>query len=784
MKKLKQAICLALASCVFFIAGCSAATPGSGSSGTIPTSNSGQKGRYVETDITPDTPDGVSLLYSKNGSLVGFDSTFATRYESTDNGETWQTSPGPAQQNPDKAELFSSAYNAATLTPDGTLVIFISGQDIPSELWKISKDGTMEKMAVPELDRLVEEGQNPFVMLLKGLPGEKLLVSYSWGMGAPSEDMEEPASAPEGEAAEGEAEPESSSGMDTVFSHGGYGSKTLLLDIATGNTLLDLADMNGNSIDFNNDNFYITGYDGSIDVYSLSTNQKVNSITPEFVQGENDMFPLTAVDDAGNLYRLGNNSLQKANPEGKEVSTLFDTSSYSVSDPSSMAMSFTAAKDDSFFVSLFSPDAQKTSVYRYHYDKDAVLDPSKTLNIWSLDESSLVRAAITQYRKSNPDVQVNYEVALAQGGQTAEDAVRNLNTRLLAGDGPDILILDGTSAENYIKKGMLKDLSNVVDAGTLYENLGSVFKNEKGNFVLPARFTLPVLLGQSANLAQTSSFEDFTKFATSGPDYAKPSSDSDGFSALPAEQQPNLLFGNLDELFNLLWQTSASEVVKDNKLDSQALRQFLETAKALAEKNNFTKPDSQNELGGMAFSFGSGSMTTIEGSSMAYLNSQAKTGALSVQDMMALWYALGASTIQGTEISPSPGMVENAWIPSTLTGINASTKVPELAEDFVKNMFSPAVQGASVGGGLPVTPEGAKTVLNTINKMMEESGNPTLEFDFDKTVSQFKNPVLIDTTLAEKFEETTQEFCFGNLSLDEAAGKIEQDVRNYLAERQ
>ncbi len=782
MNKLKKAICLALASCVFFIAGCSAAKPGSSTPGTIPTSGSNEKGRFIETNITPETPDGFQLAYSKGGTLIGFDSSYTTRYESKDNGESWQTSPGPAQQNPDKADLFASAYQS-TLTPDGTLILLVQGQDIPTEFWKVAADGTMEKLEIPEFNSLVEEGKNPFIMNMQALPGEKLFLSYSWGMGGPAQEEgeEEPASTP-AESTDTDA-PESSAGMDSVFATGGYGSKTELIDVKTGETLADLGEWSGSSLDYNTDNLYLAGFDGTIDVYSLSTNQKVKSITPEFEQSQNDMFPIISVDDDGNLYRLGSSNVQKSNPEGKEVSKLFDTSSYSVGNPGTMPMSFSALKDGAFIASLFNPDTQQSDLYRYHFDKDAVLDPTKTLNIWSLEENPLVRAAISEFRKTNPDIQVNYEAALAQGGQTAEDAVRNLNTRLLAGDGPDILILDGTSPENYIKKGMLKDLTNVVDAKTLYENLNSVFKNDKGNFALPARFTLPTLIGQPSNLSQASTFEDFVKFATSGPDYV-PQAEADTFNALPEEKQPNLVFGKYEELFNLLWQTSASKVVNDNKLDSEALRQFLETAKALAEKNQLTKLDSENQLGGMAFSFGTASMSTIEGSVMAYLNSQAKTGALSVQDIMVLWYAFAASNIPGTESVPFPGMEDNAWNPSTLTGINATTKVNDIAESFVKTMFSPAVQGANIGGGLPVTPEGAKTLLNTVNKMMDEHENPTLTFDFDKVIGQLKTPVLVDTVLAEKFKQATHEYCLGNLSLDQAASKIEQDVRNYLAERQ
>ena len=47
------------------------------------------------------------------------------------------------------------------------------------------------------------------------------------------------------------------------------------------------------------------------------------------------------------------------------------------------------------------------------------------------------------FRKSHPDVYVKQEIGLSGDyGMTKEDAVRNLNTSLLAGEGPDLLLLD------------------------------------------------------------------------------------------------------------------------------------------------------------------------------------------------------------------------------------------------------------------------------------------------------------------------------------------------------
>ena len=49
------------------------------------------------------------------------------------------------------------------------------------------------------------------------------------------------------------------------------------------------------------------------------------------------------------------------------------------------------------------------------------------------------------------------------------DDIRTLNTELLGGNGADVLLLDGLSAESYIEKGILADLTDLADELTAQE---------------------------------------------------------------------------------------------------------------------------------------------------------------------------------------------------------------------------------------------------------------------------------------------------------------------------
>ena len=45
---------------------------------------------------------------------------------------------------------------------------------------------------------------------------------------------------------------------------------------------------------------------------------------------------------------------------------------------------------------------------------------------------------------------------------TESDALKTLNTEIAAGNGPDVILLDGLPVESYIEKGLLEDISDVI----------------------------------------------------------------------------------------------------------------------------------------------------------------------------------------------------------------------------------------------------------------------------------------------------------------------------------
>ena len=70
---------------------------------------------------------------------------------------------------------------------------------------------------------------------------------------------------------------------------------------------------------------------------------------------------------------------------------------------------------------------------------------AQSLYIWALEDSDVIRSAAAVFANQYPDCDVQLEFGRDATSQALsdEDIIKNLNTRLLAGEAPDVLFLDG-----------------------------------------------------------------------------------------------------------------------------------------------------------------------------------------------------------------------------------------------------------------------------------------------------------------------------------------------------
>jgi len=487
-----------------------------------------------------------------------------------------------------------------------------------------------------------------------------------------------------------------------------------------------------------------------------------------------------ALGSEGELYSVEDGSLLLADSSGA-ISVVLESTAYSIGAPSSTVASVFVLGDGSIVINVLS-SGQANRLYRYVWDENATVNPDKVLSIWSLEENNFVRAAIAELRKKHPDSYVTYEVALAEANAvSASDAIRTLNTQLLNGSGPDVIILDGCPVDSYANRGMLLDMSGSVDTGEMFGSLLDAYLGNGKLFCLPVQFMAPVLMASEDYLAKAGSFADLLSLVVEGNDL--PAGGQQGqnpFSVVEEADRAAMYFNDLKELSNVLWTSSAPEIVKDNKLDTSELRRYLEAIKAVSDKYGLTEVN-QRGRGNMAMAtFGRGGVTEVPGSLVWFTMQRTQYAAYQMSNLLLLNRMMER---EGAVVKLFPGMTQGAWQPSTVVGVSADTSVPEFAAALLQTMLSVEVQQLNSGTGLPVTRTGIAAQIDQINYERSEMGEDEFVFDAGSLIDQLKAPAINDTVLADMMWSSVEKCCKGEIDVEGAVKEIEQNIKNYLAER-
>lgn len=707
------------------------------------------KGQYIETDITPPGLTGMAKTFAlEDGTLVCYSQDLKHRYETKDLGTNWQESKGPG------GFLEDVGFLDFDLLPDGKTLLAVvgSGYDSPEQIVKITEDGEMTPFVVEDFP---QDGSKVFVETLKAMPQNRLLLGYSI---QPQE-----ASQPQQDTSDSQFEGQ-------VFFAGGESSYGLY-DLDSGKRITSYQNWFGQTVCDDAERFYTLSPEGSIGARQLSdgsADPKVDLQVPL-----DPMSFLRSMQKVGeDFYIMDGKQVVRTNQTGTE--TVLAGGRYSFDTPSLMLQNMFVLPGGE--IVLCMADMQSGRIYKYQWDENATTDPEKTIKVWSLNNDPLMLAAIGEMRRKNPGVTVEYEVGLDESrGMTAEDAIKQLNTRMLNQDGPDVIVLDGIPAEVYAQKGMLQDLRPLVDTKKLFPAFVEPFETSQGLYYLPGSFSIPLLLSDTGPVDSLSAL---LQQVQQGQDALPPVGYEQGMNGAPEEQRPVLQFNDLQEVYDLLWNTSASQILTPQGLNGQAVEEMLKALQTIHDKYKLSSQDQQH--GSAAIAMIGGATNMVGGSPLAYSGTGAHMGAYTASDLSMLGML---SQRPNTQLSSFPGLVQGAYVPGTLVGINQETRKPDLAAQLLGILYGETVQGTITGTGFPVTQAGMEKQMASINDMMKEMGEKEIPVDYTHLVSLAKTPILQDQVVKNTIWQEAEKLCKGEIQLEGAVKEIEQSLKNYLAER-
>lgn len=472
----------------------------------------------------------------------------------------------------------------------------------------------------------------------------------------------------------------------------------------------------------------------------------------------------------------------------------------SLGDPQMYLKGMQALPDDEFVILYNGP-----KLCYYTYDPTVPAVPEEQLSIYSLEDDYTVRQAISLYQKKNPGVYIRYEVGMTgDDGVTREDAIKNLNTKIMSGNGPDLIVLDGLPEQSYKEKGILADLTELekglTGENSLFPNLVDAFREEGKLYSLPVRFRLPMIIGDPDTLKGLNSLSDVAdaveKLRSEHPEGA--------VTRLITEEQT---------LYTLGLACSGAWLKEDGSMDEAELTEFLTQAKRVyeAEISGWNAADLNEmrdrvtrlwgELDGLTWEDYSASASS---SALGIAMGEALMGIGTVKGMNADFNMISTLADQEETIDYAPylGQTQNSFIPNTCIGIYANSIDNELAADFFTFLFGSELQDLDLPGGMPVNAasfekqkidiyEGQEDGGISISSGSEGGDHFSLDIKWvteehfqrirdlaEKADTASRNDSVIEQTILEIGPKALD----GDISVEEAVKEIVKKAAIYLAE--
>lgn len=536
--------------------------------------------------------------------------------------------------------------------------------------------------------------------------------------------------------------------------------------------------------------------------------QTLNDFVKDYYNGGNqfnnddgfDMYFFAGEENV--LYLAGEKGLHRHVLGGSAMEQIIDGSLCMFGNPSEVLQGM-AMVENNEFLALFAG----AKLVRFVYDAEIPTVPDKLIKVYSLKENKTIQQAVSLYQTANPDVMVQYEVGMAEGSSiTREDALKSVNTKIMAGEGPDVLILDDMPLDSYIEKGLLSDMGALIDGMSgeeaLFGNLVDAMKTEDKIYAMPCEIHIPTIAGEEKYISQMTDLKGI----------------ADGMEALRRDNPGKAVMRicstkGIMRFFSMscvpAWITESGEV------NREAIEEFLVQTKRIYDAQIEGLPQKNID----EYSRASESYMEAFGEPMddsRYLRTGAGALLYTAQYISIFYGALDGqrafaemtsiNKVSGYENdvwSVMNGQSSNVFCANTLLGISASSKHPEMAEDFIRLCLGKENQ-AAIWTGFPVNQAAFEQVFVPDEGLVDETGAFSWESmgtpegektsfisywpdekqkeDIRKCIESADTPYIEDRMLENAVYEEGGGYLQGLRSLEDALNAIEKRIALYMAE--
>ncbi len=497
-----------------------------------------------------------------------------------------------------------------------------------------------------------------------------------------------------------------------------------------------------------------------------------------------------AIDEEGNYYFTSNGSIYRVTKGGSAQEQIMEDSGFELGLQNFYCSNITYVDKTAFLCALndMSGGAISEKIMKYAWSTEPQAPIDTRLTVWSLEENATVRAAVVEFNKSNPGMEITYEVGIVDENSNPEDVIRSLNTELVAKKGPDVLIMDGLDYENYIAKGFLADISGSIDLNTLLESVSTPFVNAQGQcYVMPARFSAPVLMGDAGDVDQLKTLDDIEAAVLACQPRPGDDATKDAYyEPWTYDEQYALGFVDLEQLVDFTLSTSAPALIENGQVNHENLTKVMEFINVIGTHYQMNKYPQDVAYNGMSASSGETDPVTLDDGGYEYsVTKHARYGRGSVTT--PAFFSEGRrdrmDTNQKSSIVMQPGLVENAYTPSTLAAVSATSTNPDAAGVFVATLLGDNIQNACYYDGNPIQKQALTARIEKHDSFVKEHGYTG---DMQAFYDNLKTPVTVTGNLAmlrECIVTHAKSMINKTESQEDAVRGVENDVKMMFDEQ-
>lgn len=504
-------------------------------------------------------------------------------------------------------------------------------------------------------------------------------------------------------------------------------------------------------------------------------------------QSSNIAIDITEEDEEKYMIFADNCEISKLN--GKEEVRLVDGNKTVLGDINYVIQKIIYGQNSIFALVLNEENnAFVPELYQYCYD-ETLEKTEQEIRIYCLEENiDDLEQVVNAYQRQNPNINVKVETGLYGDSITVSDAIKQLNTEIAAGNGPDILILDGMDVENYIEKNLLIDISECLDKVSgeeeLFQNITDLYRDGDAIYAVSGRFS-PMY---------TASME---KDIPSNPKEILEYMES---LSLEKDEKPVFSDFSYNQIVSILYRTNLSTLDKEKLVEGNPCKEFYSAIKKIYEMVDMSEVEA-NEAKQLKY---------IENTIWGYedfnlvASDEIKIAIDYFSSVDSVYAATGLKKEEKLEFKYLENdSKEYFYVPGMIMGINAKSRNVEAAKEFIAFALSEDAQSGSLWNGLPVNKSAWKDILQSMEKEKYTTEidphnsssykgksitimlNPFTEDEIETLIKDYENfkvPVKDECNIRNIIMEQADDLVMNKIDEEKATENAKNRINIYLRE--